>query len=246
MSIPATRADFKLYCLRKLGYEVLKMHVSDNQVEDRIDEAINYWQDFNSNAIERQFYKYTIQGQDVTNQYITLPNNIIGAISVYPPADAFNVTNIFNIRYQIALNDLYTLTSVSMAPYYMAFQHIALVEELLVGVKPVRFNKISNRLYIDADFNVWGAGSVLLIDCYQVIDPAVYPRMWGDRMLMRYATALIKRQQGENLQRYGNMQMPGGIYFNGIAIYEQAMAEITTIEKDMRDAYEVPPLPEIG
>jgi hypothetical protein len=187
-----------------------------------------------------------LTGQDVVNQYITLPDNIVGAVSIYPPADAFNATSMFSIRYQIALNDLYTLTSVSMAPYYMAFQHIALLEQLLVGFKPISYNKISNKLQINADLNVWGAGAVILIDCFQVLDPVAYPRVWGDRYLMRYATALIKKQWGQNLGKFGQMQMPGGIYFNGKQIFDEASAELEELEQKMRSETEVPALPEIG
>jgi hypothetical protein len=237
MSIPNSRDAFKAYCLRKLGAEVIEINVSDNQVEDRIDEAIKFWTDFNVDATQRQFYAYHIQAEDITNQYITLPANIIGAVSIIPPGDAWNMANIFNIRYQIALNDLYTLTSVSMAPYYMAFSHIQLLEQLLVGLKPIRYNRISNILYLDMDWSIYTAGQMLVVDCYQVIDPATYPAMWGDRMLMRYTAALIKEQWGNNIKKFGNMQMPGGTILNGKEIYDEAISEKKEVEEKMIAEY---------
>lgn len=246
MSVPNSREEFKEYCLRKLGNEVLDIEVSDNQIEDRIDEAIDFWQDFNVDATERQFYAYKIQAADIKNQYITLPSNIIGAVSVIPPGDAWNMTNIFNVRYQIALNDLYTLTSVSMAPYYMAFSHIQLLEQLLVGQKPIRYNRVSNRLYLDMDWSVYQPSQFLIIDAYMVIDPAVYPAMWGDRALQNYAAALIKVQWAQHLNKYSQVQLPGGNLYNGQQMYRDARQELKEMEIQMREFYEMPPQFEIG
>lgn len=246
MSVPVDRTTFKNYCLRRLGQEVTQINVSDNQVEDRIDEAILYWQDFNSDATFRHLYKYEVQGQDITNQYIVLPPNIIGAVGIYNVGDGMSMNNIFDIRYQISLNDLYTLTSVSMVPYYMAFQHIELLEQLLVGLKPIRFNRISNILHVDMDWSTVGAGNFFIVDSYATVDAATYPKVWADRMLQRYATVLIKEQWGSNLKKFGNMQMPGGIIFNGKEIYNEAIEEKTEIEKQMREIYEKPPEPFFG
>lgn len=245
MSVPNTRESFKYYCLRRLGLEVVNVNVSDNQVEDRIDEALLMWQDFNSDATFRQLYKYQVQGTDVTNQYIILPPNIIGAVGIYNVGDGMSMNNIFDIRYQISLNDLYTLTSVSMVPYYMAFQHIELLEQLLVGLKPIRYNRIANTLYIDMDWSTL-VGNYFLVDSYATVDPATYPKVWADRMLQRYATVLIKEQWGSNLKKFGNMQMPGGITFNGQAIYDEAIKERADVEDQMRRIYEKPPEPFFG
>jgi len=129
----SSRDAFKEYCLRKLGKPVIEINVDDDQVEDRIDEALKYYWDYHFDGTEKTFYKYQITQQDIDNKYITMPQNIIGAVSIFDIGDYVAVNNIFNIRYQIALNDLYTLTYQSMVPYYMAFQQIQLMEQLLVG-----------------------------------------------------------------------------------------------------------------
>jgi hypothetical protein len=240
MSIPASREQLKYYCLRKLGNEVIDINVSDNQVEDRIDEALLFWQDWNSDATFRHLYKYSLTTQDIANRFITLPDNIIGAISVFDLGGGMNAMDIFDIRYQIALNDLYTLTSVSMVPFYMAFQHIALLEQLLVGFKPVRYNRHSQEFHIDMDWATLIPGYWVVVDCYAVVNSTTYPSVWGDRMLQDYATALIKKQWGSNLKKFGNMQMPGGITFNGQVIFDEAVKEIDDIDQQIRNRYQMP------
>ena len=157
-----------------------------------------------------------------------------------------NVSNIFNIRYQIALNDLYTLTNVSLVPYFMAFQHIQLIEEILVGRKPIRYNRHRNQLFIDMDWNIMPVGNYIIVEAYQIVDPDTYTDAWNDRWLLQYATALIKRQWGNNLKKFEGMQMPGGLTFNGQKIYDEAVEEITNLEKEMITSYSLPVSDMIG
>ena len=154
MANPVTRAQFKEYCLRRLGKPVIEINVDDDQVEDRIDEALAYYWDYHFDGTEKIYYKHQITSTDISNKYITLPDNIIGAVNVFSPGDALNTNNLFNIRYQIALNDLYTLTSISLVPYYMAMQHIRVIEEILVGMKPILYNRHRNILHVDMDWAV--------------------------------------------------------------------------------------------
>jgi len=149
MAVPATRAQFKEYCLRKLGKPVIEINVDDDQVEDRIDESIRYFWDYHFDGSHKTYYKHLVTEADKINKYITMPENIIGAINIFDIGDAVNTNNLFNIRYQIALNDLYTLTSQSMVPYFMAMQHIQFFEELLVGKQPIRYERHRDRLHID-------------------------------------------------------------------------------------------------
>lgn len=240
MAIPATRAEFKEYCLRKLGKPVLKINVSDEQVEDRIDEALKYYYDYHFDGSEKIYYKHQVTAQDKSNKYITLPENILGAVNIFPIGTGLNTNNLFNIRYQIALNDLYTLTSVSMVPYYMALTHIQLLEQLLVGQQPLRYNRHTNRLYIDMDWDRVNQNDYILVEAYEVINPDVYTDAWGDRWLLRYATELIKKQWGSNTKKFGNMKMPDGTVFNGKEIYEEAHDEIEKLEAEMINSYSLP------
>ena len=246
MAVPTTRNEFKEYCLRKLGKPVIEINVDDDQVEDRIDEALRYYWDYHFDGSEKIYYKHTITSTDVTNKYITLPENIIGAVRIFSIGDPMVSNNLFDIRYQIALNDLYTLTSVSMIPYYMAFQHIQLLEQLLVGQQPIRYNRHTNKMYVDMDWNKVNVGNFLIVEAYEVIDPNIYSDAWGDRWLARYAAALIKRQWGSNLTKFSGMQLPGGVQFNGDKIYNDAENEIEALEKEMITSYSLPVTDMIG
>ena len=165
---------------------------------------------------------------------------------IFNIGDPMVTNNLFDIRYQIALNDLYSLTSVSMIPYYMMFQHVQLMEQLLVGMQPIRYNRHTNRLSVDMDWNKVNVGNYLIVEAYQVLDPDVYTDAWGDRWLGMYTTALIKRQWGSNLSKFSGLQLPGGVSFNGDKIYNDANAEIEALEKEMMSSYSLPVTDMIG
>jgi hypothetical protein len=241
MAVPTNRSEFKSYCLRALGFPVISINVDDDQVEDRIDEALKYYGDYHFDATEKTYYKHQVTDADKVNKYITLPENIIGAVSIFSIGDpSVRSDDLFNIRYQIALNDLYTLTSVSLVPYYMVMQHLAVIQELLVGKQPIRYTRHRNRLMVDMDWSTLNTGEYLLVEAYEVIDPEIYTDVWGDRWLALYAEQLIKRQWGNNLKKFGGMQMPGGITFNGQQIYDEADADIKRIEQEMIMNYSLP------
>jgi hypothetical protein len=240
MATPTTKDQFKEYCLRTLGKPVIEINVDDDQVDDRIDEALKYYWDYHFDGSEKTFYKYQITDADKINKYITLPENIIGAVNLFPIGQGLNTNNLFNIRYQIALNDLYTLTSVSMVPYYMALTHIQFLEQMLVGQQPFRYNRNTNKFYIDTDWNILNTGDFIVIEAYQVVDPATYTDVWKDRWLLRYATCLIKQQWGANLTKFVGMTLPGGIKFNGEKIYNDAVTERAALENEMIYSYSLP------
>ena len=242
----SSRDEFKEYCLRKLGKPVIEINVDDDQVEDRVDEALKYYWDYHFDGTEKIYYKKQITQEDITNKYITLPQNIIGAVSIFDVGNHIGVNNIFNIRYQIALNDLYTLTYQSMVPYYMAFQQIQLMEQLLVGKQPIRYNRNTNKLYVDTDWNNLQVGYYLIVEAYSIVDPADYVDVWNDRWLQRYATELIKKQWGSNLTKFIGMQLPGGVQFNGQKIYDDAHEAIDKLEAEMINSYSLPVVDMIG
>lgn len=246
MALPTSRATFKEYCLRALGKPVIEVNVDDDQVDDRIDEALKYYWDYHFDGTEKIYYKYQITEQTKIDRYVPMPQNVIGVVNLFPIGQALNTNNLFNIRYQIALNDLYTLTSVSMVPYYMALTHVQFLEQLLVGQQPIRYNRHMNRLYIDMDWNILNSGDYIIAEAYQIVDPDVYTDAWNDRWLLRYATCLIKQQWGTNLKKFGSMQLPGGLTFNGQQIYDEASQERDKLEQDMITSYSLPVTDMIG
>ena len=173
--------------------------------------------------------------------FIPLPENIIGAVRVFPIGDSSSSSNnMFNIRYQIALNDMYTLLSNSLVPYYSAFQHLSLIQEILVGQNPIRYNRHTDRLYIDMDWAKTVVGDYILVEAYRVVDPLVYTDVWKDHWLLKYATAQIKMQWGNNLKKFSGVMLPGNISLNGQQIYDEADMEIQKLETEMINTYSLP------
>jgi hypothetical protein len=245
--VPNSRQTFIEYCLRKLGKPVIEINVDSDQIDDRVTEALRYYADYHFDATEKIYYKHQVTQQDKDNKYITLPENIIGAVRIFPIADPLvRSDDLFNIRYQIALNDLYTLTSVSMVPYYMTMEHLALISELLVGQQPIRFSRHKNKLFVDMDWNNVRVGEFLLVEAYEVIDPDQYTDVWADRWLQNYATAKIKYQWGSNLTKFTGVNLPGGVQFNGERILNDADEEIRRMEQEMISSYSLPVSDMIG
>jgi len=247
MAVPTSRATFKEYCLRKLGKPVIEINVDDDQVDDRIDECIRYYWDYHFDGTEKTYYKQAVTDQIKSDKYITLPENIIGAIRVFQIGDpSIRASDMFNIRYQIALNDLYQLTTVSLLPYYMAMQHLGTITELLVGQQPIRYNRHTNKLHVDMDWTKIDVGQFLLVEAYEVIDPDTYTNAWGDRWLQEYTTQKIKYQWGSNLTKFSGMVLPGGVQFNGEKILDDAEKAIEKLEQEMISSYSLPVADMIG
>lgn len=247
MAVPTTRSQFKEYCLRKLGKPVIEINVDDDQVEDRIDESLRFYYDYHFDGTEKIYYKHQVTQQNKEDKFFILPENIIGAVRIFPIADPIVGSNdLFNIRYQIALNDLYTLTSVSMVPYYMTMSHLALISEILVGKQPIRYNRHRNQLHVDMDWQKINVGQFFLVEAYEIVDPEVYPDVWADRWLQNYVTAKIKYQWGSNLTKFVGMSLPGGVQFNGERILDDADREIQTLEQKMLTSYSLPVSDMIG
>jgi hypothetical protein len=265
MAIPTTKATFKSYCLRALGFGVIDINVSDDQVDDRIDEALQYFAQYHYDGIEKMYLKYQITEADITraasnttttatdtidstitasfgegNNFIPMPSSVVSVIQIFPFDDS-STNNMFDVRYQLRLNDLYDFSSTSIIHYEMTMQQLDHLSHILVGEKPLRFNQHQNRLYIDMDWSHdVNAGEYLIIECYRKIDPASYSDIFDDIYLKRYAAALIKRQWGANLSKFNGVAMLGGVTMNGETIYSQAIEELDKLEEQIQLSFETP------
>lgn len=239
---PTNREEFAEYCLRRLGKPVISIDVTDKQIDDRIQDALNYYYDYHFEGSQKTYYKHVITPDDRENRYIELPDNILGVVRLFNSSAFANSYSLFDIRYQIALNDLYTLTTKSMVPYFMTMQHLSLLEQLLVGERAIRYNRHVNKLFIDTNWDRYNDGDYLIVEAYNVVDPCQYPDVWSDRWLKRYTTALIKRQWGSNLSKFRNIPLAGGMILNGSQIYEEAESEIGMLENEMINSYSLPSL----
>ena len=320
MAEPTTKTEFKAWCKRKLGYPVIDINVDDDQVDDRVDEAIQYWNTFMQNGQQRVYLKHKLTTEDVNRSstnavetatargigasevstsalsgavlqnatsvtladatnfpttgsitiaadatpnaaetvaysaktgnvtaewkigqdYIPMPDGILSVLRILPFTNRGNL-NMFDIRYQLRLNDLYDFSDISVIHYQMTMWQLDLLDMLLVGEKPIEFNVISDRLYIDMawadDLDV---GEYIVMECYRKLSAAEYTKAYNDFWLKRYATALIKRQWGENLIKFQGVTMLGGVSMNGETIYNEAIREIGELETDGRLTWEEP------
>ena len=262
-----TRETLKQYALRALGKPVIEINVEDDQVEDRIDEALQYFAQYHYDGVERMYLKYQVTSADVTRarsdetlstvtdtadstvtatfkegkNYIPMPSNVMSVVNIFPFTDKAAL-NLFDVRYQLRLNDLYDFSSTSIIHYDMTLRHLDLLDHILVGERPIRFNQHKNRLYIDMDWaNDIDAGDFIVIECYRKLDGSTFTDVFDDIFLKKYLIQLIKRQWGQNLSKFQGVAMLGGVQMNGEQIYTQAIEEITKLEEQIQLSYELPP-----
>ena len=267
-----TRETLKQYCLRALGKPVIDINVEDDQVEDRIDEGLQYFAQYHYDGVERMYLKYQVTAADITRarsdetlstvtdtadstvtaiwkegkNYIPVPSTVMSVVQVFPFTDKAAL-NLFDVRYQLRLNDLYDFSSTSIIHYDMTLRHLDLLDHILVGERAIRFNQHNNRLYIDMDWaNDVAAGDYLVVECFRKLDPATYTDAFDDIFLKKYVIQLVKRQWGSNLSKFQGVAMLGGVQLNGEQLYTQAQEEITKLEEQIQLSYELPPQHMIG
>lgn len=242
-----SREKFKEYILRRLGSPVIDINVDDEQIDDRIDDALLKYRDYHFDGMQHVYYPYQLTQTDINNQYVTLPEDFVGVTRIFDINDSFGAMNLFNIRYQLHLNELFNISSVSVTPYVVAMRHIEFLEEVFVGKKPIRYNRNTDKLYIDMAWNEdTMAGQFIMIDGYREVNPEENPDVWDEPWLRQYATQLVKRQWGEHLKLYEGMNLPGGTTFNGQKIWDEAQEEIQKLEDTVINDYSLPVTDMIG
>jgi len=241
MATVSTRQDLIEYCLRKLGHPVVEINVDDDQIEDRIDDAFQFYRTYHYDAVEMVYLKHQFTAQDKENRYIEVSDMVVGVNRILPFTNRSNGMNIFDIRYQILINDLYSLMSTDLIYYSQVKMQLELINQILVGQKPIRFNRHMNRIYMDMD---WLAdaklGDYIIIEAYRILDPDEFPDVYNDMFLKAYSTALIKRQWGTNVKKFSGVQLPGGVIIDGKALYDEATQEMEQIEREIQSRFELP------
>ena len=282
MAQPASRSDLINYCKRQLGAPVLEINVADEQVEDLVDDAVQYFQERHFDGVGQVFLKYQVTQDDVdrgrapggstptagivttsatatiagtattfsykeNSNYIQIPPSVIGITKIYH-FDGTNTTtnNMFSVKYQLFLNDIYYWGSTEILTYAMTKTYLSDIDFLLTTEKQIRFNQRQDRLYLDIDWASVAVGDYLIIDCYRALDPNDYSRVWNDSFLKKYLTLLIKKQWGQNLIKFQGVKLPGGVELNGRQMYDDAQKELDQLMEKMSNTYELPPLDMIG
>ena len=238
-----TRQNLIDYCLRRLGAPVTEINVDDDQVSDRIDDAIEFFQEYHFDGVEKVFLKHTITQTDIDNEYIAVVDPVISVLRILPIPN-FNAfqTGFFNEEYQLRLQDLENFRASTMIDWAMSQVNFSLVEHLFSVQPTLLFNRKQNKVYLETDWaNKFDVGTIVIIEAYRALDPATYSEVYNDMFLKKYATALIKQQWGSNLKKFTGVTLPGGVTLDGQTIFSEAMEEITKIEDEMSLKYELPP-----
>jgi len=271
MSKPSTRQGLIDYCLRRLGYPVLEVNVDDDQIDDLIDDAIQYFQERHFDGVERMLLKHKVTKEnretlrtgittttatstvgittttfEETQNFIQLPDHVLGVERVLKMDASTISSGMFNIKYQIFLNDLYYYGALDLMNYAMTKTYLEDLSRIITPDTQLRFNKKNHRLYLDIDFSRLSDDTFIIIDGYRLLDPANASAIYNDFWLKKYATAIIKKQWGMNLIKFNGVLLPGGVQLNGRQIYEDAIKEIEEIEYSLKTEYEIPPLDLIG
>jgi len=244
MANPSTRQGLIDYCLRELGDPVIEINVDPDQLEDRVDEALQYYQEFHSDATLRTFLKHQITATDVTNEYIPISSNIIFVSKLFPIASGSMTKDFFDIKYQLHLNDIANMHSYmgDLAYYEQMQQYLSLIDMKLNGHPLVQYSRHQNKLYIHGEKETKDLveGDYLVAEVFEIVEPTTNTSVFNDMWLKNYTTALIKRQWGANLIKFEGMQLPGGVTINGRQIFEDAMAEIERLREVIRLEHEMP------
>jgi len=281
MAQPSTRQQLIDYCLRKLGAPVLEINVAQEQIEDLVDDAIQFFQERHFDGVYQTYLKYQLTQDDVSrgraremggvgvtttststningeqiqfdyyenSNYLQIPNHIIGVNKIFHVEgyNSISGTGMFSFKYQFFLNDMYNWGSFEMLSYTMLKTYLEDIDFILNTQKQIRYNKRQDRLYLDIDWSRLSAGQFLVIDCWRMLDPNDYSKIWNDSFLKPYLTALIKKQWGQNLIKFNGVKLPGGVELNGRQLYDDALREIDEIMSKMSNTYELPPLDMIG
>jgi hypothetical protein len=243
MANPSTRQELIDYALRRLGSPVIEINVDDDQIEDRVDDALQFYQEYHSDATMRVYLKHQITADDVSNGYITLNDTILNVKRVFPIGDSQSSINMFSVKYQLHLNDIYDLSYIGDLMYYeMVQQYVSLLDMKLNGNgEHVRWNRHMNQLHLDVNWESdISEGDYIIVEAMRIVDPSTYSDVYNDMFLKRYVTALIKQQWGANLIKFEGMQLPGGVILNGRQIFDDATQELEQIREQMQLNYEMP------
>ena len=282
MAQPASRQELIDYCKRQLGAPVLEINVADEQIDDLVDDAVQYFQERHFDGVGQVYLKYQLTEQDIergrapggeaptagiantsasasiagvstsftykeSGNFLQVPPDIIGVTKIYH-FDGTNTTtnNMFSVKYQMFLNDIYYWGTTEMLTYAMTKTYLEDINFLLTTDKAIRFNQRMDRLYLDIDWGGVSAGDYIVIDCFRALNPNDYARVWNDSFLKLYLTALIKRQWGMNMMKFTGVKLPGGVELNGRQMYDDAQKDLEVIAEKMSNTYELPPLDMIG
>lgn len=244
MAKPSTRDQLIDHCLRRLGAPVIEINVDIDQLEDRTDDTLQLYQEYHSDAVVRTFLKHQVTSTDISNGYITVDDSIIYVKRLFMVRGSGNSAGMFDIKYQMSLNDIYDLNTYigDLAYYEQTKQYLAILDAKLTGYPHIDFNRHQNRVYIHGKFSDQDIleGDYLVFETFKTVDPETHTDVYNDLFVKEYLTQAIKQQWGANLIKFEGMQLPGGVTLNGRQLYDDATQEMLRLEDKLRNTYELP------
>lgn len=253
MALPNTRDELIDYCLRALGSPVIEINVDDDQVDDRVDEALQWFREHHPDGNRRFYISHQLTQENLSTQSISLGNtDVMSVVRMLPVNTVSQTTNFFDIKYQMMLNDITDLNNYAgdIAYYEQMQQHLSLLDMKLSGMPEVTFSRQENTIKFYLSDEKVSVGDYVVLEVYGVRTPsssgADYNSLWNHKFLKEYLTALIKKQWGQNLLKFEGMQLPGGVTISGRQIYEDALNDIERIMTKFREEEDVGPLFFVG
>ena len=259
MAIISSRQQLIDYCMRRLGEPVIEVNVDEDQVEDKIDDTLQIYREFHSDATFRNYYQHEMTETDIENGYITIPPRIIYVTKMFPASASFvGSTNMFSFQYQVAMSDFHTMSDVGggggLSHYDQMRSYMELIDIKINGLPIINYNRRQDRVYLWSDIKDGQikAGTHVCFECYEVVPTpeaiATNPlnrgdvsTIYNDMFVKDYTTALIKEQWGMNLSKFEGMTLPGGVTINGRTMLEDARGELEVLRERMRLEQEEPP-----
>lgn len=251
MALPESRTELITFCKSLLGDDVLEINVSANQLEFCIDMAIRKFLEEHNEGSLKVYIPYKVDDADIAAKYIDVTNitgyeRIINIERVFPLYSMYSASSIFSAEYQMALNDLFLLRkSAEITNYFLFRRNIEMMQEMLTSVTNIRFNRYDEKIYLDISWGRIRPDNYVIFESYMSLDTdetTGSPRLYSNEWLIKYSTALIKKQWGNNMKKFVGIDLPGGIKLDGQTIYNEAITEIKELEDELISKWSYPPM----
>lgn len=237
-----SRSDLKDYCLRRLGSPVIQINVDNGQLEDRMDDALEYFKEYHSDGIEKVYKVLTLTQDDINAKEVALNDPLIYTVNkIVSMNNGGDVEAGFSLEHQFVLSELASFNSLDTVSYYLMNEKLGNIDRLFSSGKRLEYNRYKNQIKLYVDWSTVVANETkIVVECYRFIDEETHVEIFNDRWLKQYTTALFKKQWGENLKKLKNVQLPGGVNIPGQEIYDEAVEEVRKLEEEMINWYSDP------
>jgi hypothetical protein len=242
-----SRSALRTYILERLGEPINRVNVTEDQLQARIDDALDLYSQYSPDAKEKTWIKYEVTEEDETNGYIKLPETekIVSLLSIRNSAtsSSSSVYTYGNTKYRSS--EIWRMIdNDDIIQYYSMMQTIQLYDDIFgsYDMANYEFNPNSNGIIKIKNLK---KGQTIYIEGLKIVDFEKSTSIWNDQWIKNYATALVQYQWGFNLSKYSNVPLIGGITVNGNELMQSALQEKEKLEEQIK-GYEAPLMLEIA